>query len=74
MKKIGDHMKEMGFNEKASDEAKKAFIKYLMRESQFHDRVTTLHNHKQSEAQKTEEPQVVVGEQLSLFHQKTGTG
>jgi hypothetical protein len=29
MKKIGDLMKEMGFRSQASDNSKKAFIKYL---------------------------------------------
>lgn len=33
MKKAGQLMKEMGFNEKASDSAKEAFIKYLIKQS-----------------------------------------
>jgi hypothetical protein len=31
MKKVGEIMREMGFNSSGSDEAKKAFIKYLLR-------------------------------------------
>lgn len=33
MKKVGQLMKEMGFNEKSSDSAKEAFIKYLIKQS-----------------------------------------
>lgn len=31
MKKIGDVMNEMGFNEKASDSVKEAFVKHLIK-------------------------------------------
>lgn len=85
MKKIGDHMRAMGFNENASDDVKRAFIKYLIKESQFHDRVTSLHKYK-TEAPPVETPITettvtdttsaesgVVGEQLSLFTKLTGT-
>ncbi len=33
MKKIGQLMKEIGFNEKSSDSAREAFIKYLIKQS-----------------------------------------
>lgn len=33
MKKVGDLMKDMGFNPNASDSAKEAFIKYLIKQS-----------------------------------------
>lgn len=33
MKKAGDIMKEMGFNSQASDSAKEAFLKYLIKQS-----------------------------------------
>lgn len=33
MKKAGDIMKEMGFNSQASDAAKEAFLKYLIKQS-----------------------------------------
>lgn len=33
MKKIGQLMKEMGFNENGTDAAKEAFIKYLIKQS-----------------------------------------
>lgn len=33
MKKAGDLMKEMGFNPQASDAAKEAFMKYLIKQS-----------------------------------------
>lgn len=34
MKRVGDLMKELGFNPEASEGAKKAFIKHLIRESE----------------------------------------
>lgn len=40
MKKIGQLMKDMGFNENASDSAKEAFIKYLIKQSTGHNVVT----------------------------------
>lgn len=33
MKKIGQLMKDIGFNENSSDSAKEAFIKYLIKQS-----------------------------------------
>lgn len=33
MKKVGQLMKEIGFNEQGSDSAKEAFIKYLIKQS-----------------------------------------
>ena len=33
MKKVGDLMKDMGFNPNASDSAKEAFVKYLIKQS-----------------------------------------
>ncbi|MCX7978345.1 MAG: hypothetical protein N2578_05020 [Bdellovibrionaceae bacterium] len=33
MKRIGEIMEEMGFNKQGSEEAKKAFVKYLLRVS-----------------------------------------
>lgn len=33
MKKVGQLMKEMGFNPNSSDSAKEAFIKYLIKQS-----------------------------------------
>lgn len=48
MKKIGDYMKEIGFNPTSSDEAKKSFIKYLMRESAAHERVARLEKYRDS--------------------------
>jgi hypothetical protein len=33
MKKMGELMKELGFNLKASDSAKEAFLKYLIKQS-----------------------------------------
>lgn len=33
MKKVGQLMKDLGFNQQASDSAKEAFIKYLIKQS-----------------------------------------
>lgn len=62
----------MGFNEDASIEAKKSFIKYLMRESNQHDQVANMYKYK-IEVKEKEEVLTKEGEQLSLFDQ-TGTG
>ncbi|MFN3695882.1 MAG: hypothetical protein ACK4VO_00465 [Pseudobdellovibrio sp.] len=40
MKKIGDIMKDMGFNQNAPDSAKEAFIKHLIRQSTGNDVVS----------------------------------
>jgi hypothetical protein len=72
MKKIGDHMKDLGFNEDASEGAKKAFIKYLMRQSEFHDRVTNFSKYQTQVELEKDKIVTTVGEQLSLFDQ-TGT-
>jgi hypothetical protein len=40
MKKVGDLMKEMGFNKDAPDSAKEAFIKHLIKAATGHDVVT----------------------------------
>lgn len=67
-------MKDMGFNENASLEVKKAFIKYLMREVQFHDRLTDMSKY-MSEKNSCEDLQNQDQElniQLSLFD-LTGT-
>ena len=40
MKKVGKLMEELGFNKDASDSAKEAFIKYLMKQSTGHDVIT----------------------------------
>ncbi|MGZ3692381.1 MAG: hypothetical protein ACXVAX_12815 [Pseudobdellovibrio sp.] len=40
MKKVGKLMNELGFNKDASDSAKEAFIKYLIKQSTGHDVVT----------------------------------
>lgn len=37
MKKVGDLMKELGFNDEASDDVKKAFIKHLIKEANYKD-------------------------------------
>lgn len=66
MKKIGELMRDMGFNENASIDAKKAFLKHLMREAQLHDRITAIDKYQEPVSQ--EKPTVDSrGEQLSLF-------
>jgi hypothetical protein len=40
MKKVGKLMQDLGFNKDASDSAKEAFIKYLIKQSTGHDVVT----------------------------------
>ena len=40
MKKVGKLMDELGFNKDASDSAKEAFIKYLIKQSTGHDVIT----------------------------------
>ncbi len=65
-------MKDLGFNENASDGAKKAFIKYLMRESELRDRVTDFSKYQNQIELEKETLVKDVGEQLSLFDQ-TGT-
>ncbi len=71
MKKIGDLMKDMGFNENASMDVKKAFLKHLMREAQFHDRITSIDKYQEPAAADAEAPRARVGEQLSLFTETT---
>ena len=65
-------MRDLGFNEDASDGAKKAFIKYLMRQSEFHERVTDFSKYKNQVELEKEAIVTIVGEQLSLFD-LTGT-
>lgn len=74
MKKLCDHMKDMGFNPSASADVKKAFIKYLMREANAQSRVTAIHRYQAANAvvDVNEKSKAEVGEQLSLFDQ-TGT-
>lgn len=40
MKKVGKLMEDLGFNKNASDSAKEAFIKYLIKQSTGHDVIT----------------------------------
>lgn len=69
MKKMGDHMKELGFNEKSSDDAKKAFIKYLIKEAQSYEKVLPLNPPEALSHESQKDPPEV---QLSLFD-LTGT-
>lgn len=64
MKKMGDHMKALGFNEKSSDDAKKAFIKYLMKEAQSYEKVLPLNPPPIISCESKEEHSEI---QLSLF-------
>lgn len=64
MKKMGDHMKALGFNEKSSDDAKKAFMKYLMREAQSYEKVLPLNPPQTIFRESKDEPAEI---QLSLF-------
>lgn len=66
MKKIGDLMRDMGFNENASTDAKKAFLKHLMREAQFHDRITAIDKYQEPNREQRV-GSANDGEQLSLF-------
>lgn len=74
MKKMGDYMREIGFNDEASFAAKKAFLKYLMREASSLDRVTPIDKFREVSVSdvcdegSTKNEQV----QLSLFD-KTGS-
>lgn len=67
MKKIGELMQDMGFNENASMDAKKAFLKHLMRDAQLHDRITSIDKYQGPTAEDTSVPPQTLGEQLSLF-------
>lgn len=64
MKKMGDHMKALGFNEKSSDDAKKAFMKYLIREAQSYEKVLPLNPPQSLTRESKDEPAET---QLSLF-------
>lgn len=75
MKKAKELMEQLGFNKNASYEAKKAFIKYFIKEAHFQETLRSKKNHLQycapPETDK-KELQEVIGEQLSLFA-PTGT-
>jgi hypothetical protein len=75
MKKMGDYMKEIGFNPDASFEAKKAFIKYLVKEASSYDRITDIQKYREVESEEdsnVKSEDIKIGEQLSLFD-RTGT-
>lgn len=75
MKKAKELMEQLGFNKNASLEAKKAFIKHLIREAHFQEALRSKKNHLQcclpTDQSKTE-PEEQIGEQLSFFA-ATGT-
>ncbi|MCJ8276699.1 MAG: hypothetical protein HRT44_13720 [Bdellovibrionales bacterium] len=63
MKKMGDIMKELGFNPEGSDEVKKAFIKNLIQQAQ----VTEFSRQQEKKKNEPKDKEADKFEQLDLF-------
>ncbi|MBY0386082.1 hypothetical protein K2X05_13065 [bacterium] len=75
MKKAKELMEQLGFNKNASFEAKKAFIKHLIKEAHFQEALRSKKNHLQCHSPTDidkKDPTEEIGEQLSFFA-ATGT-